>query len=52
MLQALQAEHVVPAHQNMNGFSGYVELAGNQGYRLGRDLHVTTNGNVIQLVEE
>jgi ribonuclease J len=50
MLQALQPQHVIPAHQNMSGFSGYVELAGNQGYKLGRDLHVTTNGNVIQLV--
>ncbi|WP_323676492.1 ribonuclease J [Halorubellus sp. PRR65] len=52
MLQALQPENVIPAHQNMKGFSGYVELAGNQGYKLGRDLHVTTNGNVIQLVDE
>jgi ribonuclease J len=50
MLQALQPQHVIPAHQNMKGFSGYVELAGNQGYKIDRDLHVTTNGNVIQLV--
>ena len=52
MLQALEPRNVIPAHQNMKGFSGYVELAGNQGYKLGRDLHVTTNGNVISLVEE
>ncbi|WP_227131182.1 ribonuclease J [Halorubellus salinus] len=52
MLQALQPEHVIPAHQDMKGFSGYVELAGNQGYKLGRDLHVTTNGNVITIVDE
>jgi len=50
MLQALQPQHVIPAHQNMKGFSGYVELAGKQGYKIDRDLHVTTNGNVIQLV--
>ncbi|ELZ17295.1 beta-lactamase [Haloterrigena salina JCM 13891] len=50
MLDALQPQHVIPAHQNMKGFSGYVDLASNQGYKLGRDLHVTCNGNLIQLV--
>jgi ribonuclease J len=51
MLQALQPKHVIPAHQGMEGYSGYVDLARNQGYELGRDLHVTENGNMIQLVE-
>jgi ribonuclease J len=51
MLQALQPQHVVPAHQNLRGFSPYVDLAENQGYALGRDLHVTRNGNMIQLVD-
>ena len=50
MLDALQPQHVIPAHQDMAGFSGYVDLAGNKGYDLGRDLHVTSNGNTIQLV--
>ncbi|ADB60952.1 beta-lactamase domain protein [Haloterrigena turkmenica DSM 5511] len=50
MLDALQPKHVIPAHQNMKGFSGYVDLASNQGYKLGRDLHVTCNGNLIQIV--
>jgi ribonuclease J len=35
----------------MKGFSGYVDLASNQGYEVGRDIHVTSNGNTIQLVE-
>ncbi|WP_152041961.1 RNase J family beta-CASP ribonuclease [Salinigranum salinum] len=51
MLQALQPQHVIPAHQNLKGFSPYVDLAENQGYALGRDLHVTRNGNMIQLVD-
>jgi ribonuclease J len=51
MLQALQPQHLIPAHQDMGGFSGYVSLAESQGYKLGRDLHVTSNGNRIQLVE-
>ncbi|WP_247728849.1 ribonuclease J [Halovivax limisalsi] len=51
MLQALQPQHLIPAHQDMKGFSGYVDLARSEGYKLGRDLHVTSNGNLIQLVE-
>ena len=51
MLQALQPRHVIPAHQDMGGFAPYVDLASNQGYTVGRDLHVTRNGNMIQLVE-
>ncbi|MFC6989196.1 RNase J family beta-CASP ribonuclease [Haloplanus sp. GCM10025708] len=51
MLDALQPQHVVPAHQDLAGFAPYVDLAEGQGYALGRDLHVTRNGNMIQLVE-
>lgn len=50
MLDILQPQHVIPAHQNMSGFSSYVDLAGNQGYEIDRDLHVTSNGNTLQLV--
>jgi ribonuclease J len=51
MLDALQPTHLIPAHQAMEGFSPYVELARNQGYQIGRDLHITQNGNTIQLTE-
>jgi ribonuclease J len=51
MLDALQPQHVIPAHQDMGGFAPYVNLAEDMGYALGRDLHVTRNGNMIQLVE-
>lgn len=51
MLQALQPQHVIPAHQEMEGFAPYADLCRSQGYKLGRDLHVTSNGNMIQLVE-
>ncbi|WP_132058452.1 ribonuclease J [Halorussus amylolyticus] len=51
MLDALQPQHVIPAHQDMPGFSPYVNLCESQGYKLGRDVHVTSNGNIIQLVE-
>jgi ribonuclease J len=51
MLQALQPQHVIPAHQDMKGFAPYTKLAASQGYTIGRDLHVTRNGNMIQLTE-
>ena len=51
MLDALQPKHVIPAHQNLKGFAPYVDLCESQGYKLGRDVHVTRNGNMIQLVE-
>ncbi|NEU57221.1 ribonuclease J [Halorussus sp. MSC15.2] len=51
MLDALQPQNVIPAHQDMKGFAPYVSLCESQGYELGRDLHVTSNGNIIQLAE-
>ncbi|QGA82990.1 ribonuclease J [Halomicrobium sp. LC1Hm] len=51
MLQALQPQNVIPAHQSMSGFAPYVSLCESQGYKLGRDLHATSNGNRITLVE-
>jgi ribonuclease J len=52
MLDALQPQHVIPAHQSLEGFAPYVDLAENMGYKMGRDLHATRNGNMIKLVEE
>jgi ribonuclease J len=51
MLQTLQPDQIIPAHQNMKGFSGYVDLCKSQGYKVGEDLHVTENGNTIQIAE-
>ncbi|MGM0592874.1 MAG: RNase J family beta-CASP ribonuclease [Halobacteriota archaeon] len=51
MLDALQPQHVIPAHQDLRGFAPYIDLCESQGHTLGRDLHVTRNGNMIQLVE-
>ena len=51
MLDVLRPQHVIPAHQNMKGYSGYVDLCRGQGYTLGEDLHITRNGNLIQLVD-
>ncbi|MFB6218100.1 MAG: ribonuclease J, partial [Halobacteriaceae archaeon] len=50
MLEALQPKHVIPAHQDLGGQAPYVDLAESQGYSLGRDLHVSRNGQLLQLV--
>ena len=51
MLDALQPQHIIPAHQDLKGLSGYVKLCEGEGYQLGRDVHVSRNGNIIQLVD-
>jgi ribonuclease J len=51
MLQALDPDNVVPAHQDMSGFSAYVNLCESEGYNMGEDLHVSRNGNIIQITE-
>ena len=51
MLDALQPSNVVPAHQDMSGYADYVNLCEDEGYRVGRDLYVSRNGDTIQLTE-
>jgi len=51
MLDALQPKNVVPAHQDMSGFSDYVTLCENEGYQVGRDLHVSRNGDIVRITE-
>ncbi|MFB6292712.1 MAG: RNase J family beta-CASP ribonuclease [Halonotius sp.] len=51
MLDALQPQHVIPAHQDLEGYAPYVDLCESQGYTLGDDLHISRNGQLIQLVE-
>ncbi|MFB6185866.1 MAG: RNase J family beta-CASP ribonuclease [Halobacteriaceae archaeon] len=50
MLDALQPKHVIPAHNSLSGVAPYVDLCEDVGYRLGRDLHVSRNGDILQLV--
>jgi ribonuclease J len=35
----------------MSNLAHYVNLAESEGYEMGRDVHVSRNGNLIQLVE-
>ena len=51
MLETLQPQNIIPAHQDLKGVSPYVDLCESQGYNLGEDLHISRNGNLVQLVE-
>ncbi|MFB6147128.1 MAG: RNase J family beta-CASP ribonuclease [Halobacteriaceae archaeon] len=50
MLDALQPQNVIPAHQDLEGYAPYVDLAEKQGYETGRDLHICRNGDLLSLV--
>jgi len=51
MLDALQPKELIPAHQNLKGLSGYIGTANTFGYEMGRDLHISRNGNIHQITE-
>jgi ribonuclease J len=51
MLQALQPQHIIPAHAELERQARYVELCQSEGYTMDRDLHPSYNGNMIQLVD-
>jgi Predicted hydrolase of the metallo-beta-lactamase superfamily len=51
MLDTLQPENIIPAHQDLKGIAPYVDLCESQGYTIGQDLHISRNGNLVQLVE-
>lgn len=52
MLNALDPDHLVPAHNNLGGASSYVNLAESEGYEVGEDLHITRNGKRFTIVDE
>ncbi|KPN31747.1 RNA-metabolising metallo-beta-lactamase [Halolamina pelagica] len=51
MLEALQPENVIPAHQNLQNLAKYVDLCESEGYSLGDDVHLSRNGTVHTLTE-
>ena len=47
----LDPEHIVPSHGTIQKLGSYVELAREEGYRLGEDVYVSENGKCINLDE-
>ncbi|MCC7564518.1 MAG: RNase J family beta-CASP ribonuclease [Methanobacterium sp.] len=43
-LRMLQPQHIIPAHGDLEMLSAYTELAEEEGYKMGNDIHVLRNG--------
>lgn len=52
MLNLLEPENIIPAHNSMEGVSHYVDLAEGMGYDVGEDLYVARNGDTYTIVED
>lgn len=52
MLNVLEPDNLIPAHNNMGGISDYVDMAESMGYETGEDIIVARNGQRFMLVED
>mgnify|MGYP002761165217 FL=1 len=50
-IKYLQPEHIIPSHGNIQKLGSYVDLAREEGYSLGEDVHLSENGKSVNLDE-
>lgn len=43
-IRMLDPKHLIPSHGNLNMLAAYTELAEEEGYKLGNDVHILRNG--------
>ncbi|MDI6643599.1 MAG: RNase J family beta-CASP ribonuclease [Methanobacteriaceae archaeon] len=43
-IKMLNPEHIIPTHGNLHMLASYTELAEEEGYKLGNDIHILRNG--------
>lgn len=43
-IKMLDPKHLIPSHGNLNMLAAYTELAEEEGYKLGNDVHILRNG--------
>jgi ribonuclease J len=43
-IRMLNPQHIIPAHGHLEMLSSYTELAEEEGYKLGNDIHILRNG--------
>jgi len=43
-IRMLQPQHIIPAHGDLEMLAAYTELAEEEGYKMGNDIHVLRNG--------
>jgi ribonuclease J len=48
-IKFLDPEHIIPSHGHIQKLGSYVELAREEGYSLGDDIHLSENGKVVNI---
>lgn len=47
LLHMLKPRHIIPCHGNLKMLASYAELAENEGYSLGKNIHLIRNGKSV-----
>jgi len=50
LIKMLNPQHIIPAHGDMAKLTSLAELATEQGYKLGKNLHIMQDGQSLQLL--
>ena len=49
LITMLQPEHIIPSHGDMQKLTALAELAGELGYKLGKNCHIVQDGHCLQI---
>lgn len=49
LIEMLQPQHIIPAHGEMSNLTSLVELATELGYKLGEDVHLLQDGQILNI---
>ena len=49
LIRMLQPENIVPSHGEIEKLAAYAELASEEGYDVGKDLHLMHNGKALEI---
>lgn len=49
LIRMLQPEHIIPSHGEIEKLAAYAELAREEGYDVGKNIHLMHNGKVLEI---
>ena len=49
MIRLLKPKHIIPSHGNMEKLASFASLASEEGYILGKTVHIMSNGGIIEI---
>ncbi|BAA30170.1 450aa long hypothetical protein [Pyrococcus horikoshii OT3] len=50
LIRMLNPEYIVPAHGEFRMLTHYAELAEEEGYRIGKDVFISRNGHIVEII--